>query len=304
MPPEDEEVQTETTETTPEGTTPEEGAAEGGEQEGGGDGGSERLLAGKYKTAEQLETGYTNALEQLTKVQGENAELRDREQQARVEHAAQTPEEGTTPAPGATPGSHNPADMPEDKFVAWYNECYRTGRFFEANKAMQDRNIVVAQRPILKRVEESEAQRAARDLASELNIRKANPKRWPGYGKLEDKMHALLEDRTRRNPQYGLSFGSIGEMLDSVYVDAARQNPDLIPSGERPEALLAGGAGSGSRGGGGGRSPAPKKPKRNSKDWSDFGLPVNESNDDLTPEDRQIANEQASRAAAEQPSAV
>lgn len=308
MPPEiEEEVQAETTQETPEGTTPAEGAAEGGEQDGGGEGSPKRKLAGKYDTPEALETGYTNALEQLTTVQRENAELREEKEQTRAEHAAQTQEAGTTPPPGATSGSQNPADLPEDKFIEWYNKCYVGGRFFEANKAMQERNIAVAQRPILKRVEESENQRAARELATELNTRKASPKRWPGYEKLEDKMHDLLEARTKRNPQYGLSFASIGDMLDSIYADAARLNPDLVPSGGRSNALLAGDAGSGSRGGDGGRPPGPKKPKRNSKDWTDIGLPVNEGNDDMTPEDRQIVNEQARRdalAAAEQPSAV
>jgi hypothetical protein len=249
----------------------------------------ERKFAGKYKSVEELEKGYSNANEHIERLEAELEQAR--QEKARMESESRAQAE-------AQAGDVTNGDRGKTAKVDW-RDLWKQGRFEEALEVRDretEERLLGRLKPTLDRAEE--ARRAAHETAVSQAMREFySDSRYPKAKEMEKDMGRILADRTKANPEYARAFRTYADMMRALYAEARLERPDLFQTGKEVAAAAGGGRGTGLAPGRSQEKAGPEKPRTKPETYAKLGLPLNPWQDQEAPENAALKERAAAEAA-------
>ena len=245
-------------------------------------------LGGKFKTVQELAGAHDNLQTHKQTLENENRALRGENDVLREGHVSQPAGDGPTPtAAGNRSGSE---DGPTG------DELYQAGKYPEAMRAFAKEEAQRLVKPISDRAEETAADSRRKDMDTAL-VGMNDETRFPHFKAIQGEMATAITQRRQASQHWEHSLPP-AQLLESLYFETVSRHPELLTAqsagrGARAAALGGGGGGSPTRRGPAAPAPrTPSAPPPNAEMFKKAGLPMNNEQNEPTPEDlhnRQLA---------------
>lgn len=195
---------------------------------------TETLLAGKYKTPEELESAYNELLGKKNTVENENSQYR--EYYAREQSEARAQEVEST----SNSDEQKTARQTADALIA-------QGKYLDATEVLAEAKAKAQLKPIVDRQEAQDKAHRRQMAEQAFDSLKTDKENFPGFAELEKKMDTLFQERDLAHPGYEKSFKSPKAMMASLYFEVRGNAPQANSKARELAGVMSGSSGTSAR---------------------------------------------------------